>query len=393
MPSRERPGLKNVIALAFVSFFTDVSTEMILGVLPIFVVKELGATKIALGIMEGLAELFNYVFRLFSGLVSDRLGRRKVFVFAGYLLSGVSKPLFAFARTWLDAVVIRSLDRVGKGVRTAPRDALISQSVEERKAGKAFGIHRSLDQMGAVLGPLLAFLIVPALGYRALFMLSFIPAFLALLVLAFFVIDVRTPRKRAGLLEGAGAVLKGDFLLLLVALAVFNLGAFNFSFILVRAGELGIAVASIPLVYMLINITHVCLGYPSGVLADRLGRERVLCLGIALFALTSAMLACLSGNWFYALLIAAVFGAYQGIYDTVSRAVVPQYVPEELRGTAFGVYYIVLGLAFLGGITLVGYLWDVYGRYVAFTYSFAMSILSVLLLQPLCRRRRTDAPT
>ncbi|RLE60745.1 MAG: MFS transporter, partial [Thermoprotei archaeon] len=146
----KRPGYRNVVALGFVSFFTDMSTEMILGILPVYLVEELGATKVILGLIEGLAELTNYIFRMVSGFISDRVGRRKPFVFAGYFLSGIAKPLFAYATTWLDALIVRIVDRMGKGVRTAPRDALISQSIRERDAGKAFGIHRTLDQLGAV---------------------------------------------------------------------------------------------------------------------------------------------------------------------------------------------------------------------------------------------------
>jgi len=386
MGESKKPGYRNVVALGFVSFFTDISTEMILGVLPTFVIYELKATRAALGLIEGLAELSNYMFRLISGLVSDKLGKRKVFVFAGYLFSGVAKPLFAFAKTWIDALVIRALDRVGKGVRTPPRDALISQSVVEREAGKAFGVHRTIDQLGAVLGPLLAFLIVPLYGYRTLFLLSFIPAVAALVVLALFVVEVKTPRKERKLFEGARDVFKGPFLLLIAALVVFNLGAYNFSFVLLRASELGIAVAASPLIYMLINLVHTGIGFPSGILADKVGRERVLILSISLFALSSLMFMYLGGSWIYALVIAAIFGAYQGMYDTVSRAVVPKYVPEELRGTAYGVYYLVVGLSFLAGITIVGYLWDVYGRWLAFSYSLVMSLVSIALMAPLAVR-------
>ncbi len=387
MSKRERPGFRNVLALAGVSFFTDVSTEMILGVLPVFVVQELGATRAILGLMEGIAEFLNYTLRLVSGLVSDRLGRRKVFVFVGYLLSGLAKPLFAVTRTWSDAVVIRSLDRAGKGIRTAPRDALISQSVKEEKAGRAFGVHRTLDQLGAVLGPLIAFVVLPVYGYRTLFLLSFVPAAIALAILALLVVDVKTPPREGRLLEGARKVLRGDFLLLLAALAVFNVGAYNFSFVLVRAEELGIAAASVPLVYMLINLVHAGVGYPAGVIGDKIGREKMLCLSIGLFAASSALMAVLSGSWLYAVTLALVFGAYQGVYETSYRAVVPAYVPSELRGTAYGVYYLVLGASFLAGMTIVGFLWDAYGRVAAFAYSVAASLASLALLAVLCARR------
>jgi len=384
-PSKS-PGYKNVVALGFVSFFTDVSTEMILGILPIYVVTELKASKAALGLMEGLAELANYVFRLLSGIVSDKIGKRKILVFIGYSFSSVAKPLFAFANTWLDAVVIRTLDRVGKGVRTAPRDALLSQSVKKEEAGKAFGIHRTLDQSGAIIGPLLAFIIVPLLGARTLFLLSFIPAAAALVVLTFFVVDIATPSVKREFFKGAKKVFKGKFLLAIIALSLFSLGSYNFSFIILRAGELGIATFALPLIYMTINITHALAGYPSGVLADKIGRENMLVVSMLVFALSSIMLSLLSGSWVYGVIIALVFGVYQGIYDTVSRAIVPQYVAEEYRGTAYGIYHLVIGLSFLAGISITGYLWDIYGRCLAFTYSAAMSLISAILLATIARK-------
>ena len=386
---RRSPGYRNVLALGLVSFFTDISTEMILGVLPAYLVIELGASKAALGLVEGSAELLNHVSRLLSGIASDRIGRRKPIVLAGYFLSSVAKPLFAFARTWVDALAVRVADRVGKGVRTAPRDALISQSVREREAGKAFGIHRTLDQLGAILGPLLAFALVPLIGIRPLFIASLIPAIASLAILALFVSDVATRPRERGALEGVGRVLGGSFSWVVLALALFNLGAYNFSFILVRASELGVAVGALPLVYAILNVAHTAAGYPSGVLADRVGRSRVLALGIALLAISSLLLAMSAGSLGVGLAIAIVYGLHRGVYETVHRAIVPEYVSEELRATAYGILHLVAGLSFFAGISVVGYLWDLYGRSVAFVYSALMAVVSaVVLLSPMCRTRR-----
>jgi len=375
-----KPGYRNVVALGVVSFFTDMSTEMILGVLPVFLVEELRATRATLGLIEGLAELSNYVFRLISGAISDKLGRRKPFVFLGYLFSSVAKPLFAFATTWIDALVVRVLDRVGKGVRTSPRDALISQSIRGEEAGRAFGIHRTLDQMGAIIGPLAAFTLIPIVGVRNVFIASFLPALAALLVLSLAVVEVRVPRREGGFMRGVRRVLRSRFIGLLLALSLFNLGSYNFSFVLVRAGEMGVAAFAIPLIYMLMNVAHAAVGVPAGLLADRIGREKALILGMLMFTLSSLMFLILSGSWVYSVLIALIFGLFQGVYDTTSRAVIPQYVSEELRGTAYGVYYLVVGLSFLLGISTVGYLWDTYGRSVAFTYTTLMSVVSAALL-------------
>ncbi len=377
--------MRNVYALGAVSFLTDVSTEMVMGYLPVFAVRELGATRAFLGLIEGVSELANYLLRMVSGFASDRLGRRKPLVLAGYALSTASKPLFAFARTPLDVLAIRVADRSGKGVRTSPRDALISQSVDVGAAGRAFGLHRTLDQAGAVLGPLLAAALLPAIGPRTLFLLSFVPAALALVVLWLFVTDVRTQPRRSALLSGAGSLLRGGFLPLLLAFAVFGLGFYDFSFVLVRSSELGLAPHLVPLVYLGLNAFHTLVGYPVGALSDRVGKERLLPLAFLLFSLSSLAMGFASGPPAVAL-IAVLYGLFFGSYETLYRAVVPRYAPGELRGTAYGLFYLVNGLAALAGMTIVGYLWDAYGRAVAFSYSAAVGAAGAALAAALALR-------
>jgi len=390
---KKQPGLRNVYALGAVSFFTDVSTEMVLGYLPVFTVQELGATRAVLGLIEGLGELVNYLFRMVSGFLSDRLGRRKPLVFAGYALSTVSKPLFALARSPFDVLAVRAADRMGKGIRTSPRDALISQSVKEQSAGKAFGLHRTLDQAGAILGPLLATLLLPLIGGRNLFIASFIPAAIALLVLWLYVVDVKTAPSRGALLRDARSLLKGDFLLLLAALAVFGLGYYDFSFVLIRSTELGVATELAPLVYLAINAFHTAVGYPVGALSDKVGRELLLAAGLLVFSASSLAIAYATGPSTVAVLV-ALYGLFFGTYETLSRAVVPRYAPGELRGTAYGLFYIVVGLSTLAGMTLVGYLWDTVGRAAAFEYSAVMGLAGASLLSALAvRAKRSRTPS
>lgn len=376
--NQEKPGLRNVYALGAVSFLTDVSTEMVLGFLPVYVVQELGATRAILGAMEGLGEFANYLFRLFSGFLSDKIGRRKPLVFAGYALSAAAKPLFAFAKTPLDAVAVRVADRVGKGIRTSPRDALLSQSVDEKAAGKAFGLHRTLDQFGAILGPLIASALLPLIGPRNVFILSFVPAALALIVLWLLVVDVKLQRSESSVFKGLPQVLKGDFPLLLVAFAALGLGWYDFSFVLLRSAELGLAVGLVPLVYLGLNVFHTLVGYPAGVLSDKLGRKPLLALSMLLFSAASLAMAYSSGVWSI-IYVVALYGLHFGIYETVSRAVIPSYAPPELRGAAYGVFYLVTGLSMLAGMSLVGYLWDAYGRVAAFTYSSIMGVAAGML--------------
>ena len=320
----EELGFKNVVRLGYVSLFTDISTEMILGILPFFIVSQLGATAELLGIIEGSAEAVNNIFRVFTGVLTDRLGRRKPLVILGYGLSSISKPLFALATSWQQAFAVRVIDRAGKGTRTSPRDALISDSVAKSQAGKAFGTHESLDQTGAVLGPLLAFAAVPFIGMRGVFWLSFAPAAISLIILIFFVSDSRGLVKQRRLYENAKDVLRNrEFVLLLVALGVFSVGAYNFSFILLDAGRLGVQVNYIPLVYALLNFATVIIGYPAGILADRAGKLPVLGLSYLVFMITSISGIFLTSTPLAGCLIAIMFGGYMAISDTVQRAADP----------------------------------------------------------------------
>lgn len=206
--------MRNVIAMGFVSFFTDFSTEMILGVLPLFIITNLGASRSILGGIEGSAELISYASRLVSGSLSDKLGKRKIFVLAGYALSTISKPFFAATTGWFDAFIVRAADRVGKGVRTAPRDALIADSIPESSSGKAFGIHRTLDQMGAIVGPVVAFASLQIIGIRGIFLFSLIPGAIGVIILIFVVKDAVAfksfSQRTTTMLSNFGNVLKGN---------------------------------------------------------------------------------------------------------------------------------------------------------------------------------------
>ncbi len=384
---REKAGMRNIYALGAVSFFTDVSTEMVMGYLPVFAVQELGATRAFLGLIEGVGEFLNYFFRMVSGFLSDKLGRRKPLVFAGYALSTVSKPMFALASSPLDVLVVRAADRTGKGLRTSPRDALISQSVGERSMGKAFGLHRTLDQSGAILGPLLATLLLQAIGARNLFIASFIPAAIALLILWLFVADVKAGPRKGALLRGARSLLKGNFLLLLLALAILGLGYYDFSFILVRSTELGVAPHLVPLVYLALNLFHTAVGYPVGYASDKVGRERLLGVSLVLFSASSLAMAFLEG-YFAAITLTVLYGLFFGMYETLSRAAVPCYAPDELRGTAYGLFYLTNGSTSLVGMAVVGYLWDSLGRGAAFTYSAFLGLVSASLMALLSARKR-----
>jgi len=371
-------GFKNVVNLGIVSMFTDMSTEMILGVLPFFVISQLGATKELLGLMEGAAEFLNHIFRVFSGMISDRIARRKPLVLVGYGLSTLAKPLFAVATTWTDAFTVRLADRVGKGIRTSPRDALISESVKEARSGRAFGLHRSADQVGAIVGPVLAFLLLPTFGVRGLFLISLVPGFISVIVLLFFVQDRRGARTSANVFKNAKTVLTKRFGAFLVVMGVFALGAYNFSFVLVKAGSLGVDGGTIPLVYATLNVATVLTGLPSGLLADKYGKDRFLIAGFGIFFVSSLAGLLTTEGALLAFPIAFIYGAYLGISDTLQRALVPSFVSNELKGTAYGVYYLVIGVCSLVANLAFGALWDLFSMSAAFEYSLVLSAAAII---------------
>jgi MFS family permease len=382
---------RNIFALGFASFFTDMSSEMVFSLLPTFLLSLPGASIAILGFIEGTAEALSYVLRSVSGIFSDKFRRRKLFVLIGYGVSNAVKPLFAIARAPFDVFVIRVSDRVGKAVRTSPRDALLSESISEKRRGTAFGLHRALDQTGAIVGPVVAStaLLLLGLTIRDIFWLSLIPGVIALLILLFFV------KERVGkavgefhLLAGIKTVLKGDFSRLLVIVGIFSLGAFNFSFVLLNAQEAGIADSLIPLVYAAVNVAHVAIAIPAGVLSDRVGKEKVMVLGYSVFLSSVMLMLFLPISGFDAFLVAVLFGAYFGIIETVQRALVPEYADRKLIGTAYGIYYLVVGSAFFVSNAVVGSLWEYFGASIASAYSIVTSVVAIAFMMLFLKRKR-----
>jgi len=376
---------RNIFALGFVSFFTDISSEMVFSLLPTFILGLPGSSVAILGLIEGIAESLSYGIRAVSGVFSDKFRKRKTVVLVGYSLSNVFKPLFAVAQTAVDAFIIRVTDRIGKGVRTAPRDVLLSESVSEKSRGTAFGLHRTLDQAGAILGPVTASAAMLLIGLTArdVFWLSFIPGIIALLILLFLVQErVGKSNGEFKLLKGVRTVLKKDFLLLLIVVSLFSLGAFNFSFVLLNAKEAGVLDPLIPLIYAVVNVGHTVVAIPAGVLSDRIGKEKVLVLGYAFFVFAAVLILFSYTDVSNAFLIAVIFGIYLGIVETVQRALIPSYVESGLRGTAYGLYYLVVGSSFFVANTAVGTLWYFFGSSSAALYSLTLSsaaIISMLL--------------
>jgi MFS family permease len=373
-------GFRNVVRLGYVSLFTDMSTEMILGVLPFFIVTQVGGTAAILGFIEGVAEATNNTFRVFAGILTDKIGKRKPLVLLGYGLSSIAKPLLAVTSSWGQVLSVRLVDRAGKGIRTSPRDALISDSIAKSKSGRAFGLHQSLDQLGAVLGPLLAFIVIPLVGIRGVFWLSFVPAFIALVMLIFFVTDTNQPARQNSIFKNVRNALSRRFVFFLAIQGIFAVGAYNFSFILLKAGSLGIQEDVIPLVYASVNLATVVIGLPAGLLADRVGKFPVLAIGFTVFLVTSMAGLLLKGTSLYAFLIALLFGSYLAITITVQRAVIPDFTTEDLKGTAYAFYYMLIGVCSFASNLIFGVLWSSISPETAFQYSIVTAATGLITL-------------
>lgn len=374
------PGIsRNVFVLGLVSFCTDASTEMIYPLIPLFLTSTLHAPVAVLGLIEGLAEATASILKGFSGWVSDRLGRRRPLVFAGYGLAALSKPLLALALGWPLVLSARLLDRFGKGLRGSPRDALIADSAEEHLRGRAFGFHRSTDQAGAVIGPLLALPLLALFhqSYRAVFLAAFFPAAIGVAIL----LAVRETGRPSSAPPPAFRLRDTPpaFRRFLLAILVFALGNSSDTFLILRARQLGFSTTEVVLAFAAFNATYVLSAYPAGVFSDRIGRKRVLVAGLAVFSLVYFGFALANGPAaIWALFL--IYGLYQGLTDGVSRAFVVDLVDPKHRATALGLYSMALGLAAFPASLLAGLLWQHYGPPAPFYYGAALSALSAAAL-------------
>lgn len=361
------------------SFFTDVGSEMIFPLLPVFVADTLGGGAAFLGIIEGAADAVASLVKLFSGRVADRLPRRKRLVLAGYGIATFVRPLMAVVSAPWHALVVRLLDRTGKGIRSSPRDALIADAAEPCAVGHAFGFHRSMDHAGAVVGPLFATVLVALhVPIRSIFWVAVIPGLCALVALALVREAPRAPpsiptvpRSKAKLPSS----LKGYLGILLF----FTIGNSSDAFLLLRARELGIPLALIPALWSLLHVSKLLWSYVGGVWSDGVPRVRLIIAGWIVFAATYLALGFADRPWHgWALFI--VYGAFHGLSEPAEKALVKDLAPEEMRGAAFGSYNFIVGMASLPAGILTGWLWSSWGPRVALTTGSVVAALSALLL-------------
>ena len=368
---------KNIVALGANSFFTDFSSEMILPLLPIFLDRFLHATKGEIGLIEGTAELGVALLIALSGFYSDRIGKRKVLTVIGYGLSNLIKPFAFFAQSATMIATVRIADRIGKGIRSAPRDALISHSTPKESSGFIFGFHKMMDSAGAVVGSLSAFGLLWFLGeseatFRTIFALSLIPGIIAMAILVLFVVDA--PFTPSPQLKFRPKALSAPFYWLVAFQSIFSLIAMNYSFMILKAGDNGMALAMIPLAYTLYNLILALFAIPIGKMADHFGKATLLSIIYMAFGLGA--LAMVSGSVWGVWLGFTIYGFFAGGFNSLAKAIISNTAPTELKATAYGIYYTSIGVATLISLAVSGWLWDNFGS----TLPFMIASLSAIVL-------------
>jgi MFS family permease len=387
-PLRQLPA--GIWALGFVSLLMDISSEMIHSLLPLFMVGVLGASALTVGLIEGVAESTALIVKVFSGVISDYLGKRKALAVVGYAMGALSKPLFALAPTMGWVLTARFVDRIGKGVRGAPRDALVADIAPPELRGAAFGLRQSLDTVGAFLGPLLGvgLMLLWANDFRAVFWVAVVPGMLAVLLL---VVGVREPAVHVGerkvnpIRRENIRRLGGAYVWVVAVGAVFTLARFSEAFLVLRAQQGGMALAWVPLVMVAMNLVYAASAYPFGQLSDRMSHRALLAWGLVVLIAADLVLAS-DPHWTRVLLGVVLWGVHMGMTQGLLATMVADTAPPDLRGTAFGVFNLVSGLSMLVASVLAGFLWDRWGA--SFTF-YAGAIFCVIALLGLLRQQPT----
>ncbi|HEV8582874.1 MAG TPA: MFS transporter [Thermoanaerobaculia bacterium] len=380
---------RNVLALSAVSFLNDAASEMTYPLLPLFLKSVLGASATAVGGIEGAAESTAALLKLASGWWSDRVRRRKPLVLAGYTIAAAARPFIGVARLVPQVLAIRVTDRLGKGIRGAPRDALIADSVDQTIRGRAFGFQRAADHAGAVVGPLIAFALLrwAGLDLRTVFLLTAIPGTLTVLTLLLGVKEVPRSTAKDGIdLKGS---LGGRFWAYLAVLFVFTLGNSTDAFLLLRAGQLGVAPALLPILWALLHVVKSTSSTPGGILSDRLGRRPLIVAGWLVYAAVYFAFGRAQEQW-QAWALFAVYGVYFGLTEGVEKALVADLVAPERRGAAFGWYNLAIGVGALPASLLFGAIWDRWGSTSAFDFGALLALISAVGLAFVVRGRRSD---
>jgi MFS family permease len=385
---------RNVFFSGLVSFFMDVSSEMIYPLVPLFLANVLGINKSLIGLIEGIAEATASLLKVFSGWLSDRLGKRKNLMLAGYAISTFSRPIIALAGTWHQVLASRFVDRLGKGIRTAPRDTIIAEATDKDHLARAFSFHRSMDTMGAVAGPAIALMVLQMYrnNYTMVFWLSMIPGIFAILIIAGCIREKK--QSVAGSAERPRLTLRhfdGKVKFFILIATIFTLGNSSDAFLILRAEQAGIPIATIPAVYIVFNIVYSLSAIPAGIAADRFGKKRLILLGFVLFAALYYGFASASSATAIWVLF-GLYGVFMGLTEGIQKAFLATIIPPDFRATAFGVYASAVGIATLPASLIGGLLWDRLSPAATFYFGAATATLAALLFMMLCVSIRNSAP-
>lgn len=380
-------------ALGFVSMLMDISSEMIHALLPIYMVTVLGTSTLAVGVIEGVAEATAAITKIFSGALSDWLGKRKGLAVLGYGMAAFTKPVFPLAPSLSWLIAARFIDRVGKGVRGAPRDALVADIAPPELRGASFGLRQSLDTIGAFVGPLLAILLMlwTANNFQTVFWIAVIPAFLAFGLIAFAVKEPERPaeqRKVKSPLSRAELSRLGvDYWWVVGIATVFTLARFSEAFLILRAQSVGLPIALVPAVMVLMNVVYALAAYPAGVLSDRMDRHTILIAGLVLLIIADVVLA-LSGSITGVAVGVVLWGLHMGLTQGLLATLVADTAPAELRGTAYGMFNLTTGIALLAASVIAGGLWDAIGPRGTFLAGAGFTAVAVAGLVVLFQHRK-----
>lgn len=370
---------KNAFFTGLTSFFTDTSTKMVYSVMPLFLLS-IGASKTTISLIEGIAESTASLLKAISGYWSDKIGKNKPFMIIGYGITAIITPLYALARIPIQILFFRFFERIGKGLRAAPRDSLISGSIKKNEAGKTFGFQKAMDNSGAIVGPLIAFLLLSIfpLNYSYIFLLATIPAILGVLTIIFFIKEAKAEKKETTN-KISLKLLPKKFYFFLIIIFVFTLGNSADALLLVKTSETGIDKSYIPFVYMIFNTVSVLLAIPIGKLSDRIGREKLIILGFIVYAIVYYFFGRFNSiNVFIFLFM--LYGFYSALTDGSQKAMISDIVSKDLKGTGFGIYHAVLGITLLPASLIAGLLYDKVNSNAPFYFGSIMALIATILM-------------
>lgn len=370
---------RNVFYTGIVSFLTDTSTKMVYSIMPMFLMS-IGASKTSLSLIEGIAESTASLLKAFSGYWSDKIGKNKPFMLIGYGLSALVMPLYAAVVSPLHVLLLRFTERLGKGIRTAPRDSLVAGSVEKNETGKSFGLHKAMDNSGAILGPLLAFLILSMKpdDFRFIFLLAGIPGILGVIVLIFGIKEAKK-NKESLLQKFRFQDYPKRFYLFLGIIFIFTLGNSTDALLIVKANEVGIKVTFIPLVYLISSVVSVFLAIPLGTLSDKIGREKLLIFGFMVYAVVYFGFG-ITGDIYTIIALFGLYGVYSASTDGIQKALVSDFTDRNKKGTAMGLYNALLGVTLLPASLIAGVLYDKVNSSIPFYFGATTAVISAILM-------------